>query len=261
MRAGIVIRSVLFAIVLLAFSRGAFAQIGVSVGFGPPLLPIYEQPTLPGDGYLWAPGYWGYDYSANDYYWVPGTWVYPPQPGFLWTPGYWGWGGSGYYFNQGYWGPMVGYYGGINYGYGMWLYPGHTPVDFEANGTGGQRITVIPSLDMVEVMTGGGFDANDVQNLIAAAPKSSSELPANPAANARLASLEGDLAGLPSARLAPVMEASSDIPIPKRKPLRALRAGALMAQAGSPSPTSAASSSAVPLPLPKPAIKLSSADR
>jgi CubicO group peptidase (beta-lactamase class C family) len=155
----------------------------------------------------------------------------------------------------------VGVQPGINYGYGMWLYPGHTPVDFEANGTGGQRITVIPSLDMVEVMTGGGFDANDVQNLIAAAPKSSSELPANPAANARLASLEGDLAGLPAARLAPVMEASSDIPIPKRKPVPALRAGTLMAQAASPSPTSAASSSAVPLPLPKPAIKLSSADR
>jgi hypothetical protein len=118
MRIGIVIRSVLFAVVLLAFSHGASAQIGISVGFGPPLLPIYEQPILPGDGYLWAPGYWGYDYSANDYYWVPGTWVYPPQPGFLWTPGYWGWGGGGYYFNQGYWGPTVGYYGGINYGYG-----------------------------------------------------------------------------------------------------------------------------------------------
>jgi len=48
---------------------------------------------------------------------------------------------------------------GIEYGYGMWLYPGHTPVDFEANGSFGQRITVIPSLDMVEVTTGGGFDA------------------------------------------------------------------------------------------------------
>jgi WXXGXW repeat (2 copies) len=118
MRSGIAIRSLLFALVLLAFSHGASAQIGISVGFGPPLLPIYEQPILPGDGYLWAPGYWGYDYSANDYYWVPGTWVYPPQAGFLWTPGYWGWGGNAYFFNQGYWGPTVGYYGGINYGFG-----------------------------------------------------------------------------------------------------------------------------------------------
>ena len=118
MRSGIAIRSLLFSFVLLAFSHGASAQIGISVGYGPPLLPIYEQPILASEGYLWAPGYWGYDYAANDYYWVPGTWVYPPQAGFLWTPGYWGWGGGGYYFNQGYWGPTVGYYGGINYGYG-----------------------------------------------------------------------------------------------------------------------------------------------
>jgi CubicO group peptidase (beta-lactamase class C family) len=75
---------------------------------------------------------------------------------------------------------------GIAYGYGMWLYPGHTPVDFEANGTGGQRITVIPSLDMVEVVTGGGLDANRVAALIAAAPKSNDALPANPSAEARL---------------------------------------------------------------------------
>jgi len=39
----------MFAVVLLAFSHGAFGQIGISVGFGPPLLPIYEQPLLPGD--------------------------------------------------------------------------------------------------------------------------------------------------------------------------------------------------------------------
>jgi len=117
MRAAIIIRSLLFSFVLLAFSHGALAQIGISVGFGPPLLPIYEQPICPADGYLWAPGYWGYDY-AGGYYWVPGTWVFAPQAGYLWTPGYWGWGGNGYYFNQGYWGPTVGYYGGINYGYG-----------------------------------------------------------------------------------------------------------------------------------------------
>ncbi len=117
MRAGIVIRSLLFLIVLLAFSHGAFGQIGISVGFGPPLLPIYEQPICPADGYLWMPGYWAYDY-AGGYYWVPGTWVIAPQVGYLWTPGYWGWGGNAYYFHEGYWGPTVGYYGGINYGYG-----------------------------------------------------------------------------------------------------------------------------------------------
>ena len=113
------IRLLLFSFVLLALSHGAFAQIGVgiSVNFGPPALPVYEQPICPGDGYLWTPGYWAYD-DDDGYYWVPGTWVEAPQVGFLWTPAYWGWGGSAFLFHEGYWGPEVGFYGGINYGFG-----------------------------------------------------------------------------------------------------------------------------------------------
>jgi hypothetical protein len=87
------------------------------VNFGPPALPVYEQPICPDDGYLWTPGYWAYE-DDNGYYWVPGTWVEAPQVGFLWTPGYWGWGGSAFLFHEGYWGPEVGFYGGINYGFG-----------------------------------------------------------------------------------------------------------------------------------------------
>jgi len=49
---------------------------------------------------------------------VPGTWVQPPQVGFLWTPGYWGFVNGVYAFNAGYWGPHIGFYGGVNYGYG-----------------------------------------------------------------------------------------------------------------------------------------------
>ncbi len=66
---------------------------------------------------MWTPGFWAYD-DVDGYYWVPGTWVEPPQVGFLWTPGYWGWGGSAFFFHEGYWGPHVGFYGGINYGFG-----------------------------------------------------------------------------------------------------------------------------------------------
>jgi hypothetical protein len=79
---------------------------------------VYEQPICPGDGYLWTPGYWAWDPNYGDYYWVPGTWVLAPQVGYLWTPGWWGWGGSGYFFHEGYWGPQVGFYGGISYGFG-----------------------------------------------------------------------------------------------------------------------------------------------
>jgi hypothetical protein len=42
----------------------------------------------------------------------------PPQVGVLWTPGYWGWGGGVFLFHTGYWGPHVGFYGGVNYGGG-----------------------------------------------------------------------------------------------------------------------------------------------
>jgi hypothetical protein len=112
------IRSLLFALVMLAMSAASFAQVSISISFAPPALPVYEQPLCPGEGYLWTPGYWAYANDFDDYYWVPGTWVMAPEVGFLWTPGYWGWGGSGFVFHDGYWGPTVGFYGGISYGYG-----------------------------------------------------------------------------------------------------------------------------------------------
>ena len=109
----------LLAVATLCLSTASFAQVGVSVDIAPPELPAYEQPMCPGDGYIWTPGYWAWD---GEYYWVPGTWVMAPEVGYLWTPGYWGWGGSGFFFNEGYWGLSVGFYGGIDYGFG---YFGH----------------------------------------------------------------------------------------------------------------------------------------
>jgi hypothetical protein len=112
------IRSFFLTFVAVVISAAAFGQIGISITIGPPSLPVYEQPLCPGEGYLWTPGYWAYDYDVSDYYWVPGTWVEAPEVGFLWTPGYWGWGNGRFVFNEGYWGPHVGFYGGISYGFG-----------------------------------------------------------------------------------------------------------------------------------------------
>jgi hypothetical protein len=81
--------SLLLALVVLSLPTASFAQIGVAITIGPPPIPIYEQPLCPGDGYLWVPGYWAYDYDVNDYYWVPGTWILAPEVGFFWTPGWW----------------------------------------------------------------------------------------------------------------------------------------------------------------------------
>jgi len=112
------IRSLLLVLLVTFVSAAAFSQVGISITFGPPALPVYEQPLCPQEGYLWTPGYWAYDYDAGDYYWVPGTWVEAPEIGVLWTPGYWGWRDEGFFFNEGYWGPHVGFYGGIVYGFG-----------------------------------------------------------------------------------------------------------------------------------------------
>jgi len=82
----------------------------------PPPLPDYEQPYAPGPDYIWTPGYWAW--SPDGYYWVPGAWVEPPYSGGLWTPGYWGYTGGYYRFHHGFWGLHIGFYGGINYGFG-----------------------------------------------------------------------------------------------------------------------------------------------
>jgi hypothetical protein len=114
------LRSVLFCATILGaaapFVAHAQIDIGVSVGIAPPELPYYAQPPIPAPDYLWTPGYWAWD--GNDYYWVPGTWVQPPTVGVLWTPPYWGWSNGAYLFHNGYWGPHIGFYGGINYGFG-----------------------------------------------------------------------------------------------------------------------------------------------
>jgi hypothetical protein len=112
----------LVLMLLFFLSLPSFSQVAVVVSFPPPALPVYDQPPCPAEGYIWTPGYWAYDDAYGDYYWVPGTWVLAPEVGLLWTPPYWGWGGNGYAFYPGYWGPQVGFYGGVVYGYG---YFGH----------------------------------------------------------------------------------------------------------------------------------------
>ena len=120
-----IVRSSVLALMLSAASAAMLAgaaraqvSIDIPVDLAPPPLPYYEQPVIPAEGYIWVPGFWAWDETQGDYYWVPGTWVEPPQPELLWTPAYWGWVDGRYLFHAGYWGREVGFYGGINYGFG-----------------------------------------------------------------------------------------------------------------------------------------------
>jgi hypothetical protein len=110
------IRFLLLLFVVLAVPVKSFAQVSFSITIAPPELVVYTQPICPQEGYLWTPGYWAY--GDEGYFWVPGTWVEPPTVGYLWTPGYWGWNNDAYGWNDGYWGSEVGFYGGVNYGFG-----------------------------------------------------------------------------------------------------------------------------------------------
>ena len=109
---------------VIAAPQAARAQVAVDIGIGvavdfpPPPLPVYDQPPIPGPDYIWTPGYWAWDEDDYDYYWAPGYWTLAPEPGLLWTPAWWGWQDGQYSFHEGYWAPQVGYYGGINYGFG-----------------------------------------------------------------------------------------------------------------------------------------------
>jgi WXXGXW repeat (2 copies) len=111
------VRALIVALPLTALPVASQAGlfVGVSVNIAPPVLPVYVQPPCPAPGYIWVPGYWAWN---DGYYWVPGTWVVAPAVGLLWTPGYWGWADGAYLWHAGYWGPHVGFYGGINYGFG-----------------------------------------------------------------------------------------------------------------------------------------------
>lgn len=112
-------RSARWVLLTLAFpivTMISFAQDPLIAPVAPPDLPQYDQPVCPQSNYVWTPGYWSY--GQDGYFWVPGVWVPAAYEGALWTPGYWAFERGQYAFHDGYWGDHVGYYGGVNYGYG-----------------------------------------------------------------------------------------------------------------------------------------------
>jgi CubicO group peptidase (beta-lactamase class C family) len=91
-----------------------------------------------------------------------------------------------------------------DYGYGWWVRPKDKL--YEAVGRGGQRITVLPELNLVAVETGGGFEPGDVGALLIKALKSDRPLAANPAGVARLE------AALRTSTLPPASKAAPRLP-------------------------------------------------
>ena len=173
------IRSIVPALLLLS-PLLSMAEVSISVSIAPPELPIYDQPPIPGDGYLWTPGYWAWSDDSQDYYWVPGTWVEAPQPEYLWTPGYWAFGEGVYLWHAGYWGPTVGFYGGVNYGYGYggrgyeggYWQGGHLYYNREVVNIGSTHITNVYNKTVINNVTVNRVSFNGGSNGVRAQPTS-----------------------------------------------------------------------------------------
>lgn len=87
-----------------------------------------------------------------------------------------------------------------DYGYGLWVNRDRDPMLFEAVGRGGQRITVLPSRNLVLAITGGAFEPRDVGAFIVKAIRSDGPLPQSPAAARRLAASVAVAGRPPSAK-------------------------------------------------------------
>ncbi len=96
-------RKLLLASLLAATTAGvagvAPAAVNFDVVLAPPA-PRVEVVPAPRPGYVWAPGYWGYD--NRHYVWHGGTWQHA-RPGEHWVAHNWEQHGDRWHLNQGHW--------------------------------------------------------------------------------------------------------------------------------------------------------------
>ena len=95
------VRNLLLAMLMAAGATAmpAFAQISFNVIIAPPA-PRYEPVPVVAPGYVWAPGYWGW--NGDHHVWVRGRPIVE-RVGYRWAPDRWEQRGSGYYRHPGNW--------------------------------------------------------------------------------------------------------------------------------------------------------------
>jgi CubicO group peptidase (beta-lactamase class C family) len=99
-----------------------------------------------------------------------------------------------------------------SYGYGWWISDGLTGPSYDAVGAGGMRITVDPKLNLVLVITGGGFNVDEaIAYLVAAFVDLKKPIPANPVGDAQLAGLVASLPQPPDPQPVPPLPAKAGV--------------------------------------------------
>lgn len=82
-------------------AHAAQVAVGVAISAAPPP-PRYARVPPPRRGFLWAPGYWRWDYRAHRHVWVGGYWV-RARPGHRYVPERWVHHSRGWYLERGHW--------------------------------------------------------------------------------------------------------------------------------------------------------------
>ena len=81
------------------FAAPAYAQISVNINIAPPA-PQYEVVPTIQPGYVWAPGYWGW--NGERYIWIRGRAILQRE-GYRWDPDRWEQRDRTYYRTGGHW--------------------------------------------------------------------------------------------------------------------------------------------------------------
>jgi hypothetical protein len=84
---------------LLVAGTAGLAQVSFSIHVGPPP-PMYEPIPMMAPGYVWAPGYWAWNYDRH--IWVRGRSIVQ-RTGYRWEPDLWEQRDNGYYRQPGNW--------------------------------------------------------------------------------------------------------------------------------------------------------------
>ena len=95
------VRNLSLSLLLAAsmFAVPVYAQISVNINIAPPA-PQYEvAPAVP-SGYVWAPGYWGW--NGDRYVWLRGRTIVQRE-GYRWEPDRWEQRDRTYYRTGGHW--------------------------------------------------------------------------------------------------------------------------------------------------------------
>ena len=82
-----------------ALAAPAYAQVSFNVIVAPPA-PQYEVVPNIAPGYVWAPGYWGW--NGDRHVWIRGRSIVQRQ-GYIWEPDRWEHRDGGYFRTAGYW--------------------------------------------------------------------------------------------------------------------------------------------------------------